>query len=105
MMTIMMMMMMMMMLMIKTMTMIVMMITTAGPEIRVSVMRCVQGYYTVQVYMAWYYQKRGDSRTKEHKRNNAGLTLESFVFLCTHFCSCAKSMESVKLEGQRKVLT
>ncbi len=57
------------------------------------------------MYMAWYYHNSGDSKTKEYKRDNAVLTLESFVFLCPHIFSCAKSMESVKLEGQRKVLT
>ncbi len=58
----------------------------------------------VHVRSMVFSEERGSrhGRTKEY---NAVLTLESFVFLCPHFFSCAKSMESIKLEGQRKVLT
>ncbi len=37
--------------------------------------------------MAWYDQKSGDSRTKEHNRDNAVLTMQAFVFLCPQILS------------------
>ncbi len=43
-------------------------------------------------------------RNTKGQRDNAVLTLES-IFCVLTFRSCAKSMESVKLDGQRKVLT
>ncbi len=68
------------------------------------------GRVLINVYAMVLSDER-DSRTKEHNRNNAVHTLESIVFLCPHFFFLERldyitwSMESVKLEGQRKVLT